>query len=241
MNGSTGRQRGRTIAAARKGADEGGGAARARHRATRRDTRGSETRAALLAAGRRLFARKGFDGASVRDITREAGTNLGAITYHFGSKRGLYDAVLADGFAPLVERLGQAADPPGEPVERLGRIIDVLFEYIGANPELPRLLLQEIAAGKQPPAAAVALLQKNAGHVVRILAEGWADGSIRPGHPILSTVSIVAQPIYMSIMAPLLREVGGVDLSDPATRKGAAEHVKAFVRTGLAVRREGLE
>ena len=56
--------------------------------------RGEQTRAALTDAGRSLFAKRGYDGASVRDITRLAGTNLGSVTFHFGSKRALYGAVL---------------------------------------------------------------------------------------------------------------------------------------------------
>jgi AcrR family transcriptional regulator len=52
------------------------------------------TAAALLEAGRVLFAERGYEGASVRAITAHACANLGAITYHFGSKRDLYDRVV---------------------------------------------------------------------------------------------------------------------------------------------------
>jgi AcrR family transcriptional regulator len=203
--------------------------------------RGGDTPAALVAAGRHVFARKGFDGASVRDITRQAGVNLGAITYHFGSKRGLYEAVLTSGLGPMVDRVAAVAVGPGTPLERLDGVVDVFFDHMGANADLPRLLLQEVAAGKQPPAAVVAILQKNAAYVMRIVSEGWADGSVRRGHPVLTALSVVAQPIYMTIMAPLLREVGGLDLADPETRRAAADHVKRFVRTGLSVRQEATE
>ncbi len=52
------------------------------------------TRRALLAAGIEAFAEHGYEAASVRDITAKAEINLGAITYHFGGKDGLYRAVL---------------------------------------------------------------------------------------------------------------------------------------------------
>ncbi len=204
-------------------------------------SRGGDTRAALMASGRRIFARKGFDGSSVRDITREAGVNLGAITYHFGSKRALYEAVLTAGLTPMVERVGAVATGAGTPLDRLDAVVDVFFDHMGANPDLPRLLLQEVAAGKQPPTAVVAILQRNAAHVMSVVSEGWADGSVRRGHPVLTALSVVSQPIYMTVMAPLLREVGGLDLYDPGTRRVAAEHVKRFVRTGLAVRQEATE
>jgi len=217
-----------------RGADEGSLAPTA-------GVRGADTRAALIVSGRRLFATKGFDGTSVRDITRDAAANLGAITYHFGSKRALYEAVLTTGLTPVVDRVAVVADGPGTALDRLTGVVDVFFSHMGANPELPRLLLQEVAAGKRPPQAVVTILQRNAAYLTRIVTDGFRDGTIREGHPLLTALSVLAQPIYMTVIAPLLREVGGIDLSDPDTRRQAADHVKRFVRSGLAVREEAPE
>jgi AcrR family transcriptional regulator len=200
--------------------------------------RGEETRAMLVQTGKRLFATKGFDGTSVRDITRDAGANLGSITYHFGSKRALYKAVLKSGLTPLVERVGIAASKEGPALDRLEAVVDVFFDHLAANPEIPRLVFQEVAAGKKPPAEVVALLRRNAGYIAGILTQGREEGTVRPGHPLLSAVSVASQPLFLTVMAPLLHEVGGVDLQDPATRRVVADHVKAFVRAGLESREE---
>ncbi|MDJ0341367.1 TetR family transcriptional regulator [Streptomyces sp. H10-C2] len=59
-------------------------------------TSGPETRRKLLRAAEELFAAKGVDGALTRDITRLAGqSNPSAVQYHFGSRQGLLDAVMA--------------------------------------------------------------------------------------------------------------------------------------------------
>src|SRR5213594_2325914 len=81
------------------------------------------TKGRLLEAGRRLFADKGFDGASVRAITRRAHANLGAITYHFGSKEALYTAVLEQLFCELRERVAAAIAAPAAAGDRLAAII----------------------------------------------------------------------------------------------------------------------
>jgi AcrR family transcriptional regulator len=185
-----------------------------------------------------MFARRGYDGSSVRDITRDAGVNLGAVTYHFGSKRELYAAVLVEGITPLVDRVGQAASSSGTPLERLDAVVDVFFAYVALNPDLPRLMMQEMAAGNVPPPELVALIRRNAGYVAAILAAGANDGSIRAVHPMLGAVSIVSQPVFLNIMSPLLREVGGLDLSDPSVRAVVVRHVKAFLREGLSGSRE---
>lgn len=80
---------------------------------------GASTRADLIAAARALFSQRGFDGTSIRAITREAGTNLGAVTYHFGSKRELYGAVLEAGLRPLAMRVRDAAHSGGSALDRI--------------------------------------------------------------------------------------------------------------------------
>ena len=62
------------------------------YRRARRD-RGADTRARLIAAALDVFGREGFEGATTREIAREAGANLAAIVYHFGGKEELYRAV----------------------------------------------------------------------------------------------------------------------------------------------------
>ena len=66
------------------------------------------TRAAILDAAKKLFAAKGFNAATVRDICEEAGVNIALVSRYFGSKRELYAEVcrsLFDGLAaPLAHR-----------------------------------------------------------------------------------------------------------------------------------------
>jgi AcrR family transcriptional regulator len=54
-----------------------------------------DTRSALLECAERLFLTKGFAGVSIRQITRESGTNVASVNYHFSDKTGLFREVLA--------------------------------------------------------------------------------------------------------------------------------------------------
>jgi AcrR family transcriptional regulator len=79
------------------------------------------TRQRLLDAAEHLFADHGFAGTSMRALTTQAGTNLAAVNYHFGSKEALFEAVFARRFAPInAERLrilsGFEARRAGEPI-----------------------------------------------------------------------------------------------------------------------------
>jgi AcrR family transcriptional regulator len=64
------------------------------------------TRASLLARAREAFATHGYADAPLDDLVRAAGLTKGALYHHFGSKRGLFEAVLHD----LVAEVGQRVD-----------------------------------------------------------------------------------------------------------------------------------
>lgn len=83
-----------------------------------------DTKERILDAAQRLFADKGFNGASLRAVTREAEVNLAAIHYHFGSKEGLVRALLDRVLAPLnrerldlLDRVESEAGESGPPLE----------------------------------------------------------------------------------------------------------------------------
>ena len=68
------------------------------------------TRDKLMDVAEKLFARRGFHGTSVRDITGEAGVDVALVSYHFGSKKQLFAAVLERRGAVLnEERLSRLA------------------------------------------------------------------------------------------------------------------------------------
>jgi len=56
--------------------------------------RGEKTRERILDAAEHLFAQRGYDGVTVRQIMKDAGADVALAYYHFDSKRGLFDAVL---------------------------------------------------------------------------------------------------------------------------------------------------
>ncbi len=82
---------------------------------------GADTREKILDAAERLFAAYGFAGTSLRAVTKEAGVNLAAVHYHFGTKEDLLRAVLSRIVVPInrerlemLEQVEAAAgnDPP---------------------------------------------------------------------------------------------------------------------------------
>lgn len=89
------------------------------------------TRDRMLDAAERLFGQHGFPCASLRQITEEAGVNLAAVNYHFGSKEDLYKAVLIRKIRPVNQErltlLSQAEQLAGDQPVPLRAILDTFI------------------------------------------------------------------------------------------------------------------
>jgi TetR/AcrR family transcriptional regulator len=102
-----------------------------------------ETRERILAGALDIFAERGFDGATTRDIAARAGTNLGLIQYHFGGKERLWRAAVDRVFGALGATLAEAVPGQLERPEQLAEIVRVCVRFIAVNPHLVRLMNDE--------------------------------------------------------------------------------------------------
>jgi AcrR family transcriptional regulator len=188
----------------------------------------------LLDAAGGLFARHGYAGASVREITRRARANLGAITYHFGSKEALYYQVIASRTEPLVARIAEAAAAPGLPLDRIEAIVRTFFEHIGTHPEMPKLILRELTADRPLPPPALRAIQHNFGAIVDAVKAGQQDRTIRSGDPVLLALSVMAQPFHFAVAGRMVLASAGFQFNEPDTRARIVDHVVITVRRALA-------
>jgi AcrR family transcriptional regulator len=197
-----------------------------------------DTASRLVAAAVELFSQHGFDGTSVRTITSAAGANLGAITYHFGSKGALYEAAFASVVEPLRAFAVEAAMSPGPPLRRIERTVRTFFHYLGTNPEFPNLISHQLASARPLPEAVRNTMRKNIQTMVSVIAEGQGDGSIRTGDPRDMALSIIAQPMWFTLARRTLQEGADLDQDDPDAYEQVVESVVQFVREGLRKHRE---
>lgn len=98
-----------------------------------KNERGQRTREKLLEAAMESFARTRYEEVPLGDVTQAAGVAAGAANYHFGSKRGLYEAVLEANFRAM---WSQVKGLRGSVSERLSRGVDILLDYAESQPEI---------------------------------------------------------------------------------------------------------
>ena len=197
-------------------------------------SRNSDTATRLRTAGRRIFARRGYKGASVRDITREARANLGAVTYHFGSKERLYEAVVDSALAPLRDRVTQAAGAPGTPLERIEGVVRAFFVHLSENPDMPHFMLQQVTSGVEPIAPVLQTMQHGIGTLSTLIREGQKDGSILESDMLPTVIGIIALPVHLTLVGQLLSRASAFPGGVPADR--AEEHAVQFVERALTAK-----
>lgn len=108
------------------------------------------TREQLIKAASRLFSERGFDGVSIRDIVRATSANLGAVTYHFGSKEDLFEEVLQRKIAPMRDLGRKIASANIAPEEKLRRMFEVYaYHVLNTDPSLKVLFAELIHGGRR--------------------------------------------------------------------------------------------
>jgi len=107
-----------------------------------------DTRARVLAAAGPVFAEKGFEQTTVREICQLANVNLAAINYYFGDKQSLYNETVRGAHSSLVERVplpNWPADTPAH-IKLRGFVHTLLTRMLSSDREAwqPRLMLREV-------------------------------------------------------------------------------------------------
>ncbi len=100
----------------------------------------AQTRAALIAAGRRLFGENGFRGTSVEDLAREARVTTGALYHHFPTKTALFEAVFVQAHMELMATSTEAAMGAENGLEELALGFDAFLDGV-LQPDVQRILV----------------------------------------------------------------------------------------------------
>jgi AcrR family transcriptional regulator len=104
------------------------------------------TRSSIIAAARTLFAERGLEGTSVREVAEAANVNNAMIYYHFTDKVEMYRAVLADSFAEFDHIWEHAIfKSQASAREKIQQYVEELIGFQHNNEEIRRILSMEFA------------------------------------------------------------------------------------------------
>ncbi|HEY8915343.1 MAG TPA: TetR/AcrR family transcriptional regulator [Chitinophaga sp.] len=133
----------------------------------------------ILDTAERLFAMHGFHGASVRDIAQEADVNIAMISYYFGSKERLIEAIflkrvmdVKNGLDELVKNKELA------PLEKINQLIELFVAKISDRPYFCRIMVRAQATQEGVPTELIHEVKKQMYDLVKkLITEGQKKGA----------------------------------------------------------------
>lgn len=187
----------------------------------------------IIAVATTHFADKGFAGARVDEIAAATATSKRMIYYHFGSKDGLYRAVLTEAYLGIrsAELDAGLADLP--PLAALEHLVALTFDYHFAHPELMRLVMDEnMRRGPHIGSVAQARNEHILPQTQGLLDRGVADGSFRAGIEAIDLhMTISALAFYFVANRYTFGTLFGADMESPqAAARRRAQVVETVVR-----------
>ncbi|MGB5984672.1 MAG: CerR family C-terminal domain-containing protein [Desulfobacterales bacterium] len=195
----------------------------------------------ILDAAGRVFGRKGYKAATVREICNMAQVNLAAVNYYFDGKQDLYRSVVRNLFAQAFDQFPLSEGPGSQarPEQQLRAFVSAILLRMLSPGDSPG----EIEKGR--------LLARELGDPSPVLDDIFKE-YIRPQVEILQTIiqrlvsrpltdlelaryvfSIIGQCAYYALAKPIVLKVVALEFRDPAAIEALAGHISRFSIAGI--------
>ena len=184
----------------------------------------------LLAAATRLFAEKGFAGVSIRQLAEAAGVNSAMISYYYGGKEGLYEAVLTTQYERLLTKFEAIAALEAPVKEKIRQYAEVIrLNHTAEQPLMARLIQGELTS---PTACMEKVVRNYTSRIARIVSgivqQGVEAGEFRQDiPPIFATLALAGMLNFYFILREATRAIV------PIFSVGDAEFVEAALKIYL--------
>ena len=158
----------------------------------------------ILKAARKVFAENGYSGAHVDEIAERAGVNKATLYYQIGDKDTLYANVIHRVLGNTAQNIAAAVDKVDHPEEKLKVYINCIAANVDKNPELPSIMMREIAAdGAHLPHVVVEDIVAVLTILVGILDEGRKKRIFVEVVPFLIHMMIVGTILFYKKALPI--------------------------------------
>ena len=169
----------------------------------------TDARSKLLKTASQLFAQKGFNAVSIRELAQTAKVNSALISYYFKSKEGLYQEVLEEQFILIAQLLKEVENlPTASPSERITKYAKNIAMIHQQRPNLTRFIISELI---NPTSAYEGVIKKYISRLFYFLRttleEGISKGEFKTSlNPEFATVSLAGIMNFFFISKPIFQD-----------------------------------
>jgi len=205
-----------------------------------------DKRAHILTVAEQLFAEKGFDGTSVRDIAQLATVNLAMISYYFGSKEKLLEALIEDraGYTlGILEELNK--NQTLTPWDKIDRLVEFYIEKIMNNYRFHCIMSQQYhqTRSNEIKELIINIKSRNLEEIKKVIADGQKKKMFRKVDIELTMASVFGTLTHVVNSKILYSRLMKIDETDEvAYRKKMMPrlktHLKQMLRAHLDIKNE---
>ncbi|MDP9077123.1 MAG: TetR/AcrR family transcriptional regulator [Bacteroidota bacterium] len=192
----------------------------------------------ILDVAEKVFSELGFDGASTRMISGEAGVNMAMLNYYFGSKEGLFIAVVErkiTSFQDILQNIGN--DESMSSWSKMEAYIEIYGDKVVSNNCFQKLLYQEMGMNRRTDISDKlrTILMVNVGELKKILQDGIDKGEFKKDIDMEMTIATIYGTKNYIINTPLMSgALLGFDIQDEtAMDEQLKPRIKAYMKNLL--------
>ena len=142
--------------------------------------------------------------------------------------------MLSDAFRQIGQRIETATQIDGGPAEQLAAVVRALFRFFREAPDVPHLMVHELAAGGGIPAFLGPHLQRNLTAIRRVVEAGIAVETFRPVDPNLVAFSVISQVVWFAIVGRSVIALAGMPIDHGQLADRMEHHVIDIITRFLA-------
>jgi AcrR family transcriptional regulator len=190
------------------------------------------TRERIVEAAGEIFAERGFDGTTVRDICQAASANVAAVNYYFGDKQRLYVEAVVRAHRRRMERANLPDWTVQTPAEvKLIDFITTFMRRVRTGPDdtwHSRLMMREMMQPHDACAELVRATIRPQYEVLQSILRELLPANTSPRTLELTAFSIVGQCLFYHFADPVIRNLIEADEYDDLDAETRASHIAAF-------------
>ena len=170
-----------------------------------------KTVSSIIAAAVKHFSERGYGGARIDEIAREAGVNKAALYYHIGDKATLYEMVIEQVLGTIAARINDNIKEATTNSARIHSFIATLARNISENEYIAPLLLREIASGGAGlPDKVMLQMVRIFGALFCILDEAKEQKQFRAVNPLMMHLVILGGIAAYTTGGPMRERIGSL-------------------------------
>jgi AcrR family transcriptional regulator len=199
----------------------------------------NEKQIKILQVAEKLFAEKGFDGTSIRDIAREAKINVAMVSYYFGSKEKMLESLIFSRTSDMKLQLESLSKEVISPVEKINKLIALYITQINRNKCIYQILHFELTSKKRELdlKSFTEVKKQNFEIIKKIIEEGQEKGVFRKEVNIFLIPSSILGPFFhFQMNRPHYEEMLGLNTNeayDNYIKNELTQHIQQTIQSLL--------